>query len=178
MTSEMMERLCRAIDALLMCPEIADADPREKDEETHAAEREARNARDDAKVAIAAINTRTPAPAAGELAALAEDMEDAAFEHGRVVGSADELRKVHERYTHREDARADFHTALSTHLAEVRAAIGPFVRLHKKRDEIYRKRGGNQDIFPDTHPAYDISARDMPVGVWRGIAALAKKLEG
>ena len=38
------DAMVTALEALLRCPEIADCDPRDKDQETHAAERAARNA--------------------------------------------------------------------------------------------------------------------------------------
>lgn len=46
-------------------------------------------------------------------------------------------------------------------------ALRPFVKLADERDERYRKRGGDPDSFPDTHPAFDISATALPCGVWR-----------
>lgn len=134
---------------------------------------------------VRAWNARPPAPAAGELAALAEAWVEAAEYHQQLAREMPGMLDEHklglacaDAQERKEIARAAFHTALSAHLAEVRAAIGPFVRLHKKQDEIYRRRGGNPDAFPDTHPAYDISARELPVGVWRRLGALAKKLEG
>ena len=54
-------------------------------------------------------------------------------------------------------------------------ALEPFVALANARDANYRKRGGNPDTFPDSHPSYDIDAdkRDLPMGAWlRARAAL------
>lgn len=55
------------------------------------------------------------------------------------------------------------------------AALAPFAKLAKDREERYRKRGGNLDIYPDSHPSFDICAdhKELPLGVWRAaIAAL------
>jgi len=60
--------------------------------------------------------------------------------------------------------------------ARLRKAMEPFAALARKRDDHYRRRGGNPDAFPDTHPSYDIDAekRELPMGVWRrALAALA-----
>lgn len=64
--------------------------------------------------------------------------------------------------------------------AALRKALKPFVALADKRDAHYRRRGGNCDNFPDTHPSYDIDAgkRELPMGVWRAArAALASTRE-
>jgi hypothetical protein len=50
-------------------------------------------------------------------------------------------------------------------------ALEPFVALSDKRDEHYRKRGGVTARFPDKHPAYDITAEQLPLGVWRAARA-------
>lgn len=50
---------------------------------------------------------------------------------------------------------------------DVIEALRPFVELYEKVDERYRKRGGNPDVFKDTHPFSDIPAGDLPMGVWR-----------
>jgi hypothetical protein len=50
-------------------------------------------------------------------------------------------------------------------------ALAPFVALSDKRDEHYRKRGGVTARFPDKHPAYDITAEQLPLGVWRAARA-------
>ena len=54
------------------------------------------------------------------------------------------------------------------------AALKPFVELADKRNAIYRKRGGNSDAFPDTHPAYDIKAEELRLGIWRQARAALK----
>ena len=57
-------------------------------------------------------------------------------------------------------------------IRQYREALRPFVELADARDAAYRKRGGNMDDFPDTHPAYDISAYDLKLGVFRKARAL------
>ena len=59
--------------------------------------------------------------------------------------------------------------ALEGKVATLRDAVGPFVAKMQKVEDQYRKRGGNPDAFPDTHPSFDISAdsRELPLGVWR-----------
>ena len=64
--------------------------------------------------------------------------------------------------------------ALEARVAQLEAALKPFVELADKRDDIYRKRGGNGDAFPDYHPAYDITAEALPLGVWRRARAALK----
>lgn len=57
---------------------------------------------------------------------------------------------------------------------EVVEALEPFVRLADRRDKRYRERGGEPNDFPDSHPAYDISAYELRMGAWRRArAALA-----
>ena len=64
--------------------------------------------------------------------------------------------------------------ALSADWRKRGEALEPFVDLANKRDAIYRKRGGNGDSFPDTHPAYDIKAEELRLGVWRQARAALK----
>ena len=54
-------------------------------------------------------------------------------------------------------------------LEEARGALEAFVAKMQKVEDRYRKRGGNPDAFPDTHPSFDISAgsRELPLGAWR-----------
>ncbi len=61
------------------------------------------------------------------------------------------------------------HATLTAALEEARGALKPFVAKMKKVEDQYRKRGGNPDAFPDTHPSFDISAdsRELPLGAWR-----------
>lgn len=49
----------------------------------------------------------------------------------------------------------------------LRAALEPFAKLHEARTAIYQKRGGDLDSFPDSHPAYDITAHQLRLGIWR-----------
>lgn len=71
-------------------------------------------------------------------------------------------------------------SALKKQVEELTKALEPFVALADKRDAHYRRRGGNCDNFPDTHPSYDIDAgkRELPMGAWRAArAALASTRE-
>jgi hypothetical protein len=59
--------------------------------------------------------------------------------------------------------------AATSALEEARGALEVFVAKMQKVEDQYRKRGGNPDAFPDTHPSFDISAdsRELPLGAWR-----------
>ena len=60
-------------------------------------------------------------------------------------------------------------------LAAMKASVQPFIDLLNTREERYRKRGGDLNIFPDTHPAFDVAADDFNLGAWRALrdAAIA-----
>ena len=122
----------------------------------------------DDEAALAALATRPPAPAAGELAALAEAWVSAArsavFDEWSPRDSAHDLDEAESA------ARAAFHTALSAHLAEVRAAIGPVAEAVA---DISEARSDWLNLFG----FYTVKTR-LTVGDLRRIAALAKKLEG
>jgi len=60
-------------------------------------------------------------------------------------------------------------TRLSDKLETAMKAGTPFIKYSDMRDNQYRQRGGNPDSFPDKHPAYDISAHALPLGVWRAL---------
>lgn len=55
-------------------------------------------------------------------------------------------------------------------------ACEPFKALADKREAAYRRRGGVSDNFPDTHPAFDISAKELPMGVWRNLRSALSRL--
>jgi hypothetical protein len=67
------------------------------------------------------------------------------------------------------DARDATIFTLRAAVATARAALEPFVAKMQKVEDQYRKRGGDPDSFPNTHPSFDISAdsRELPLGVWR-----------
>lgn len=50
---------------------------------------------------------------------------------------------------------------------DVAEALRPFVDLFEKSNERYRQRGGDPDQFKDTHPFREITAKELPLGVWR-----------
>lgn len=83
------------------------------------------------------------------------------------------------RYILRDKHEAEL-SALKKQVEELTKALEPFVALADKRDAHYRRRGGNCDNFPATHPSYDIDAgkRELPMGAWRAArAALASTRE-
>ena len=59
--------------------------------------------------------------------------------------------------------------AMAGKIERLASALIPFVAKMQKVEDQYRKRGGNPDSFPDTHPSFDIIADklELPLGVWR-----------
>lgn len=51
----------------------------------------------------------------------------------------------------------------------LREAAKPFADLFDAREAAYKKRGGDLAVFGDAHPAFDIKAEDLPLGVWRAL---------
>ena len=85
------------------------------------------------------------------------------------------------------DTRDATIATLTAALVEARGALEAFVAKMQKVEDRYRKRGGNPDAFPDTHPSFDISAdsRELPLGAWRRartaratISAALERVEG
>lgn len=75
----------------------------------------------------------------------------------------------------REVLRALDHPMTLALLQRAAEALESFVSHADKVDNKYRRRGGNPDSFPDTHPFADISAYDIRIGSWRNArAALAE----
>lgn len=125
---------------------------------------EKREAWIDAAFDLGSRHGRPPAPAAGELAALAEAWVKA--EIGlKSMWMPD--NKAHQRV---DATRAAFHTALSAHLAEVRAAIGPVWSVIEKLERMRSSTDATRSAFREA--AGKISDALKP------LAALAKKLEG
>lgn len=58
---------------------------------------------------------------------------------------------------------------------EMYEALQPFAAICGRAEELYRKRGGNPDSFPDSHPSLVVGPRDLTLGDWRKArAALAR----
>jgi len=97
---------------------------------------------------------------AREIAALTKERDEARSkrdEWQREIATGRRLRTTHA--AHAENGRVQ--------IAALREALKPFVELADRRDDHYRKRGGNPDGFPDGHPSYDIKAETISLGVWR-----------
>lgn len=56
----------------------------------------------------------------------------------------------------------------------VAEALRPFVELFEKSNERYRQRGGDLGQFRDTHPFREITAKELPLGVWRRAQAVLR----
>jgi hypothetical protein len=56
-------------------------------------------------------------------------------------------------------------------LASARKALEPFAAKFDAVDALYRKRGGNPDVFKDAHPSFDVKAEELRIGVWRAAKA-------
>jgi len=65
------------------------------------------------------------------------------------------------------DERAKEAVELRAKLASARKALEPFVKKFDTVEATYRKRGGKPESFPDTHPSFDVKAKELRIGVWR-----------
>jgi hypothetical protein len=76
------------------------------------------------------------------------------------------------------DVQAARVAELEAENAALREALEPFVKLSDERDAIYRKRGGDPDSFPDTHPSYSFEATQLPMKMWRRARATLRQTKG
>lgn len=131
---------------------------------------------------IAAMRPADPLP--GEKGELPARLRAWPFESGDPVNAetsfalikeaADEIERLR---SERDGYKAGFNlkseecARLSEQLVKARAALRPFVSKMQAMEDDYRKRGGDPDIFPDTHPSFNVEAHVLPIGIWRAARA-------
>jgi hypothetical protein len=138
-----------------------------------AAEKERDEARTKYQKLILSANGYGPALAQQDrrIEELESKCERLIFSCERTESERDEARQAAEVEANERRRSHAARDAATAEAERLKCAIRPFVALSDKRDAIYRKRGGDVDKFPDGHPAYDIMAKDIPLGIWRAARA-------
>jgi hypothetical protein len=95
--------------------------------------------------------------------------------HVKLIDAAiEEISGLREANHHYRDSAARDEkeiASLRDRLASARKALEPFAAKFDAVDALYRKRGGNPDVFKDAHPSFDVKAEELRIGVWRAAKA-------
>ena len=69
------------------------------------------------------------------------------------------------------------HDKLLTTLQFVGSVLEPFTSKMERVEAAYRRRGGNPDTFGDKHPSFDVTAEELPLGVWRALRGSVTRIK-